>query len=113
MPPKLVHENGVSGGEQIQAAIPDAKVVKCFNIIGNPSMVDPAFEEGEPDMFLCGNDEGAKATVTQILKEFGWNLITDIGGIEMSRHLESMCIVWVAYGVKHNNWHIGFKMLRK
>ncbi len=98
-------------GEQVQAAIPHAKVVKAFNTVGHAHMVDPAFPGGPPDMFICGNDETAKHAVTGILHDFGWGTI-DLGGIERSRYLEPMCLVWVLYGMRGNGWNHAFKMLR-
>jgi hypothetical protein len=50
-------------------------------------------------MFICGNDAAAKQTVIEILKEFGWPAI-DIGGIEGSRLLEPLCLLWVSYGIR-------------
>ena len=40
-------------------------------------------------MFIAGNDAAAKDTVSQILNEFGWEVI-DLGGIEASRYLEPL-----------------------
>jgi len=34
--------------------------------------------------------------VAGILKDFGWGVV-DIGGIEGSRYLEAMCLVWVLF----------------
>lgn len=67
---------------------------------------------GGPDMFFCGNDDDAKATVEEILTAFGWPSI-DIGGIEGARVLEPMCILWVLYAFKTGGWGHAFKMLRK
>jgi predicted dinucleotide-binding enzyme len=86
--------------------------VKAFNIVGNASFFRPNFPQGPPDMFICGNDAGAKATVTGILTDFGWPTI-DIGGIEGARALEEVCILWVASAVRLGTWNIALKMLRK
>jgi len=112
MPPKLTHGHKDSGGEQVQRWLPNAKVVKAFNIVGNEHMVNPKFPGGPPDMFICGNDDKAKKTVTDILTQLGWSTI-DIGGIEGSRLLEPMCILWVTYGARTNSWNHAFKLLRK
>ena len=111
-PPELALGHTDSGGEQVQRWLPGARVVKAFNIVGNAHMVDPDFPGGPPDMFICGNDDDAKRTVTQILDDFGWPAI-DIGGIEGARLLEPMCILWVGYGVRSGTWNHAFKLLRK
>jgi predicted dinucleotide-binding enzyme len=111
-PPALALGHTDSGGEQVQRWLPDAHVVKAFNIVGNAHMVKPSFPGGPPDMFICGNDATAKRTVTQLLTELGWPAV-DIGGIEGARLLEPMCILWVLYGVRTNGWNHAFKMLRK
>lgn len=112
MPPRLALGHTDSGGEQVQRWLPDAKVVKVYNTVGNAHMVDPQFPGGPPDMFICGNDGGAKATVTEICRQFGWPTI-DLGGIEGSRWLEPLCILWVVHGIRTNNWNHAFKLLRK
>ena len=62
-------------------------------------------------MFIAGNDEGAKKSVTEILTDFGWETI-DLGGIEGSRLLEPMMWVWVQTAMKSGKWMQAFKMLR-
>lgn len=103
-----------SAGEEVQRWLPDAKVVKAFNIIGNQFMVDPKFPGGPPTMFIAGNDDTAKKTVTQLIESLGWQgAVSDLGGIEESRYLEPMCIVWVHYGIRNGSWDHAFKMLTK
>jgi predicted dinucleotide-binding enzyme len=63
-------------------------------------------------MFICGNDAAAKQTVIEILKEFGWPAI-DIGGIEGSRLLEPLCLLWVSYGIRTGTFNHAFKLLRR
>ena len=111
-PPSLALGHTDSGGEQVQRWLPDSRVVKAFNIVGNAQMVHPDFPGGPPDMFLCGNDAAAKTTVTEICAAFGWPVI-DIGGIEGARLLEPLCILWVLYGIQHESWNHAFKLLRK
>lgn len=98
-------------GEQVQRAIPQSRVVKAFNTVGSPFMIDPTFDGGPPTMFVAGNDDGAKATVGSILRDFGWD-VADLGGIEASRYLEPMCMAWVVYGQRSQTWHHAFKLLR-
>ncbi len=112
MPPKLAVAGADSAGETVQRLLPKSRVVKAFNIVGNPHMYKPKFEEGAPTMFICGIDESAKKMVTDILKAFGWESI-DIGGIEGSRYLEALAMIWIAYYFRTNTGNHAFKLLRK
>jgi hypothetical protein len=111
-PPTLALGHSDSGGEQVQRWLPGAKVVKVYNSVGNAQMVNPQFPGGPPDMFICGNDAGAKQTVAEFCAAFGWPTI-DIGGIEGARLLEPLCILWVTYGIRTGGWDHAFKLLRK
>jgi 8-hydroxy-5-deazaflavin:NADPH oxidoreductase len=112
MPPKLAVSGNDSAGERVQRLLPDADVVKAFNTVGNPFMFRPAFPGGPPDMFIAGNSDDAKKKVSGILNDFGWGIV-DVGGIEASRYLEAMCMVWVLSAMRTNNWNQAFKMLKK
>ncbi len=98
-------------GEQVQRAVPGARVVKAYNSVGNALMVDPDLPGGPPTMFVAGNDPAAKATVTALLEQTGWD-VADLGGIEASRWLEAMCMAWVVYGARNGTWDHAFKLLR-
>lgn len=110
-PPKLSISGGDSLGERVQRALPDARIVKAFNIIGNQYFVDPRFSEGQPTMLIAGDNADAKRTVTDLLADFGWSDIIDIGGIDGSRELEAICIAWVKIGGVRGAWDHGFKLL--
>jgi 8-hydroxy-5-deazaflavin:NADPH oxidoreductase len=110
-PPKLSISGEDSLGERVQRALPDAKVVKAFNTIGNQYFVDPEFSDGRPTMLIAGDDEGAKRLVSDLLADFGWADTFDIGGIEGSRELEAICIAWVKIGGARGSWDHGFKLL--
>lgn len=101
-----------SAGEQVQRWVPEARVVKAFNIVGHASMVDPQFPGGPPDMLICGNDASAKQTVTGICTRFGWP-VTDIGGIEGARLLEPLAMLWITIGIRSGSWNHAWKLLRK
>ncbi len=112
MPPKLAVAGNDSAGEQVQRLLSGSHVVKAFNTVGNAHMFRPSFPGGPPDMFICGNSKDAKAKVGDLLSDFGWG-VADVGGIESSRYLEPMCLVWVLYGALSNSWNHAFKLLRK
>jgi predicted dinucleotide-binding enzyme len=97
--------------ERIQKIIPDAKMVKAFNSVGNTLMYKPQLKSGPPTMFICGNDESARKTVTDILTDFGWDT-EDMGKAEAARAIEPLCILWCIPGFLHNQWGHAFKMLK-
>jgi hypothetical protein len=86
-----------SGGERLQLRLPDARVVGAFNPTGNAYLFHPNFEEGQPELFICGDNEAAKKEVAKLLADFGWPII-DLGPIEASRYLEPLAMGWVTHG---------------
>ncbi len=111
-PPTLGISGADSAGERVQRALPEAKVVKAFNTIGHLHMVRPEFPH-PPTMFLCGGDASAKGWVEALLRDFGWSSIVDVGGIEASRQLESLCVLWVSLGLRLEDWNIAFRLERR
>ncbi|MGC9947508.1 MAG: NAD(P)-binding domain-containing protein [Bryobacteraceae bacterium] len=97
-------------GEWIQAKLPAAHVVKAFNSVGNALMINPHFEQGVPTMFLCGDNAEAKAQVSAIAEQFGWEPY-DCGGIVSARAIEPLCILWCLPGFLRNEWRHAFKLL--
>jgi predicted dinucleotide-binding enzyme len=92
-----------SGGERLQRRLPRARVVKALNTVGNRLMVNPRLPAGAAIMFIAGDDADAKAVVAGVLAALGWRAL-DVGGIERSRELESLCVLWVAIGRRHDSW---------
>ena len=97
--------------ERLQKIIPDAKLVKAFNIVGSDLMYKPNFPGGKLTMFICGNDDEAKKTVTGILTSFGYET-EDMGKIEAARSIEPLCILWCIPGFIRNQWTHAFKLLK-
>jgi predicted dinucleotide-binding enzyme len=101
MPPTLAVCNDDSLGERIQAAFPQARVVKTLNTMNCLVMVDPDRVPGDHMTFVGGEDEGAKAEVAALLESFGWppERILDLGGIASSRGVEMYLPLWLSlYG---------------
>jgi predicted dinucleotide-binding enzyme len=96
-----------SNGERVARAIPQARVVKAFNTVGNALMVHPQFHGPRGLMFIAGNDGDAKREVARLCEEWGWQP-SDMGGIEASLYLEAMCIVWVRHALQTGAWNHAF-----
>jgi len=97
--------------ERIHKIIPDAKLVKAFNSVGNAFMYKPHFPGGTPTMFICGTDDAAKKIVTGILTAFGFET-EDMGKMEAARAIEPLCILWCIPGFIRNQWTHAFKLLK-
>jgi predicted dinucleotide-binding enzyme len=96
-PPLVGVSNADSLGEQIQRAFPETRVVKALNTVNAGVMVDPSSVRGEHDVFVCGNDEDAKAQVAELLQSFGWpaDRILDLGDISAARGTELYLALWL------------------
>jgi len=113
-PPVLVLGHTDSAGEQVQRWLPDARVVKAFNIVGYPHMVQPDFHGTKPDMFICGNDSEAKQVADGLIRDLGWPTSIDLGDISKARFLEPMAMVWITHAFNTGfNVNHAFKLLRK
>lgn len=112
MSPALFVGTTDSLGERVQRKLPDAHVVKCFNTVGNAKMIDPAFKEGVPPMFICGNDAASKKKTEAVLKELGWPGALDVGGIDGARYLEALVPLWVRTAMVLNTAEHAFKVVR-
>lgn len=113
MPPSLTVCNTDSLGEQIQRAVPEARVVKTLNTLNCLIMADPTLVPGDHDVFVSGNDPAARASVAGYLQDwFGWpaSSIIDLGDITSARGTEMILPLWVqlmgTLGTATFNWHV-------
>ena len=110
MPPSLTVCNTDSLGEQIQREFPRARVVKTLNTMNANVMVNPSLVRGDHDVFVSGNDAGAKARVREILERFGWRSVIDLGDITSARGTEMLLPIWLrlwgVFGTPNINFHV-------
>jgi len=83
-----------SNAERIQAAAPNASVVKAFNTLNWRTMVDPDSSGGPVTIPLVGNDAEAKATVAALVQGMGLEAI-DLGPLRYASVVEGMLLVWI------------------
>jgi predicted dinucleotide-binding enzyme len=98
--------------EDLQTTIPNAHFVKAFSCVGSAFMVNPSFDGQKPSMFICGNNDGAKQDVADILTQFGWD-IEDMGKAEAARAIEPLAMLWCIPGMLQGKWSHAFKLLKK
>jgi predicted dinucleotide-binding enzyme len=98
--------------ERLQLKAPKARFVKAFSCVGAPAMIDPDFGGQKPSMFICGNDESARAEVARLLAKIGWD-VEDMGSAEAARAIEPLCMLWCIPGLRGGGWSHAFKLLKK
>ena len=106
--------NTESLGERIQRAFPDARVVKALNTMNCRVMVDPAGVPGDHVVFVCGDDEAAKAEATRLLGEFGWTpeRVLDLGDLSAARGTEAYLLLWVRMMRPVGTWAFNIAIAR-
>ena len=92
----LLYPNS-SLGERLQAALPDAKIVKTMNTASMAVMTEPS-ALGPSSVFVSGEDAGAKEIATSILGDLGWpkESVIDLGGIRSARGVEHYFLLFAA-----------------
>lgn len=114
MPPLLFTERNESLGQRVQRAAPGARVVKALNTVNCLLMVDASRVPGEHDLFICGDDEGAKETVRTIVsRDFGWTIIHDLGPLAMARTTEMLLPLWAQLYARLGSPDFNFHVQRR
>jgi predicted dinucleotide-binding enzyme len=90
-----VGPSGESGAERIQAAVPNAKVVKVFNTTGFNNMQNPAYDGASTVMFYAGDDTAAKRVAHDLAAALGFDAV-DAGNLVQARLLEQLAMLWIA-----------------
>ena len=96
-----------SVAEQLQALLPNAKVVKAFNTPSVRNIVDPTRLDGPFSIPLAGADAGAKARVAELVSELGL-VPVDAGPLIASRYLEGMMRLSLGYFLYSNRMSFEF-----
>ncbi len=117
MPPAVLPQfKDVSLGETIQETLPEAYVVKALNTITYKLMVDARIvNEGNHNLFICGDNEAAKTRVKEFLNDnFYWQpaSLIDLGDIKAARCTEAIVPFWVMVGKKLNTSFFNFKVVQ-
>jgi predicted dinucleotide-binding enzyme len=87
---------GSSLAEELQLALPDARVVKTLNTIGPASaMAAPGALATPPSAFLSGDDAAARRLVAALLADLGWRpeWVIDLGGLATARVTEAFVLL--------------------
>lgn len=109
--------NGESGGEQVQALVPDARVVKIFNTTGFNNMKEPAYDGAPTMMLYAGDDAAAKKIAHDLASSLGFDAY-DSGNLTRARALEHLASLWIslaygAFGAPAIGRDFAFRLVRR
>lgn len=77
-----------SAAEEVAELLPNAKIVKAFNTTFAGTLVEGNVADMPLDVFVAGDDKGAKQTVMQLINDGGMRAI-DAGPLSAARALEA------------------------
>ena len=100
-----------SAEEVAKAAVKEARVVKAFNTTFAGALMSGKAGGLPLDVFIAGDDESAKNTVSQLANDGGMRAV-DVGPLAFSRYLEGIQFLHIALqGSLGTNWVSGLKIV--
>ena len=100
-----------SGAEELQKKLPDARVVKTFNMIFAQHMDTGRLRDTPLTAFVAGDDARAKSTALELARKIGFDAI-DAGPLANARLLEPLGYLNIQLGyVLGLGTQVGFKLL--
>lgn len=100
---------GISGAEEFQRQLPEAKVVKAFNTIFAANQANPTTAI---DGFVAGDDPDAKRTVMSLVESMGFTPV-DVGDLSAARVLEGMAFLNIGLNASNGwSWTSAWKLER-
>ena len=101
-----------SAAEQVAAWSNGARVVKAFNTIGAQHMRGSRFGDQQATMFVCGDDDDAKAIAIALAQDLDFDGV-DAGPLTQARLLEPLAMLWISMAYLYGYGpDIAFRLLR-
>ena len=97
-----------SSAEEVQALLPEARVVAAFHHIAAHELAE-AEHPIECDLLMCGADTGAKDTVGQLARSMGLRVV-DVGPLSNSGPLEGITAVLATVNRRYKLKNSGIKI---
>ncbi|WP_067137029.1 NADPH-dependent F420 reductase [Microtetraspora malaysiensis] len=86
-----------SGGEQVAAALPGARVVKAFNTVFAATMATSVLDGRRLLLPVAGDDPESRKVAVELGTQLGFDAI-DVGPMTNARYLEPVCELLVQLG---------------
>ena len=97
-----------SAAEEVQALLPEARVVAAFHHIAAHELADAEYPI-ECDLLICGQEAAAKETVTQLGRSLGLRVI-DVGALSNAGPLEGITAVLATINRRYKLKNSGIKI---
>jgi 8-hydroxy-5-deazaflavin:NADPH oxidoreductase len=97
----LIVAHTSSGAEELAKKVPAARVVSAFGTVPSEvlfAVFEASESEDRPSMLYCGDDDDAKRTTAQLIRDVGFEPV-DAGALAMARNAEpfTLLIAQLAY----------------
>jgi predicted dinucleotide-binding enzyme len=92
-----------SVAEELQARLPNSRVVKAFNTLLVSRQSNPEVNGLKADAFVAGDDEAAKKTVLDAVESAGFRPV-DAGSLAAARMLEGMAWLNINRNLAGGTW---------
>jgi 8-hydroxy-5-deazaflavin:NADPH oxidoreductase len=92
-----------SAAEELQARLPNSKVVKAFNTLFASRQTDPKIGGLKADAFVAADDKAAKQTVLDAVESVGFRPV-DAGSLAAARTLEGMAWLNISRNLAGGTW---------
>jgi 8-hydroxy-5-deazaflavin:NADPH oxidoreductase len=92
-----------SAAEELQARLPNSKVVKAFNTLFASRQTDPKIGGLKADAFVAADDKAAKQTVLDAVESVGFRPV-DAGSLAAARTLEGMGWLNISRNLAGGTW---------
>jgi predicted dinucleotide-binding enzyme len=92
-----------SAAEELQARLPNSKVVKAFNTLFASRQADPEIGGLKADAFVAADDQAAKQTVLDAVESVGFRPV-DAGSLAAARTLEGMGWLNISRNLAGGTW---------
>lgn len=100
-----------SSAEEIQAAVPQARVVKALNTVFASRQAEPEIAGDQADGYVASDDDEAKRVVLAFVESIGLRPF-DVGPLITARTLEGMGWIHISLAMKHNwPWQSAWKIV--
>ena len=105
---------GTSGLERLQALLPEARLVKCWNhVYAHTIRTSPDFGGLAATALICGDDQAARSTVAELARQIGFDPV-DVGDATGARYLEPLAGLMIRRAIPlGGGFELAFRLLRQ